>query len=430
MMSSTSRSRWAAALVILVWARTVLPNVITSFTVTKVATSANAASAAAGSALADTLDHRLRQLILALAIVIIIVSARGAVLRQPLALAVVILPWIYIVFRDEYNSYSTGLSNVMIYPLIAIAIWMLRPPMKSLQVLGYLTGALAIGSIAMGLFFPAAGILQSVDLGTATLNKQILGSGVLIGPFISENVLGQFLSLGAASIFLIERKWWRWTLFASVVYAVVWSSARGSIAALSAVVIVALLMRAVTPPLRSAVGFLLGIAVLAVGVVIPLVTTNPTAFTNRATIWQASLHSWSSNKLVGLGSNWFARQLASSQNIANTASQAHNEFIQMLATGGIVLVSLVALLCLVLLSSAAWTATLGEFFPIEFVVSYFAAFWFEQSLGFVDQPYLFPLTVVPLSFVLFAVPRVAPAANATEPPRVGATGYSPEFAPL
>jgi hypothetical protein len=428
MMTTASRSRWATALVLLVWLRTVLPRVVSSFTTTKVAMSTNAAASAPTSGVADSLDHRLRLLILGLAIIIIIISARGAVLAHPFALAALLLPWLYIVFRDEYNAYSAGISNILVYPAIAIAIWMLRPPMQSLQVLGYLTGALAIGSIAMGLFTPHAGILQSATLGTAALDKQIFSSGVLVGPFTTENALGHVLAIGAPTVLLIRRPAWRWLLLAATAYAVLWTSARGSIATLIVFAVVVLAMTVTSPRTRAFVGSSLGIAVLAVVVITPLVARNPTAFTNRGLIWQQSLSAWAADRPFGLGSDWYSRQLASSQIVANTASQGHNEYVHLLATGGIVLVALVAILCVTLLNSAGTSARLGELFPIEFVVPYFAAFWLEQGLGFIDQNYLFPVTIVPLAFILFAIPRRQDTSTAdSEATASPVRAYEPEY---
>ncbi|MDR1998763.1 MAG: O-antigen ligase family protein, partial [Frankiaceae bacterium] len=210
------------------------------------------------------------------------------------------------------------------------------------------------------------------------------------------------LSIGAPTVLLIERRRLRWALFAVVGAAVLWSSSRNSIVTMAVLVLVAAAARGAQARMRPLVGAAAGAAALAVVVLTPLVVSNPASFTNRGLIWQQSLLAWADNPLFGLGSNWYATQLTSSSVIASSVTQGHNQFIHALTTGGAVLVLLTAALCGALLLSAARSAARGSLFGVWYVVAYFASFWLEPGLTFADQDYAFPVTIVPIAFVLFA----------------------------
>lgn len=411
MTSDRTRTLVAGILIGAFWVRSVLPSVITSYTTTKT----QRRDAQQASASAVSISHLLLLMTLAIALAIIVLCLPGARLRQPLTLAALLLPCFYLYFRDGYSGFSSGMTNTLFFPAAAIAIWLLRPPLDSLRILGYLIGILAVGSLAMGVLTPTAGLLQG-DGTEATLDKQIFSSGVLVGPFENGNVLGHLLSIGAPAILLIRRRMTRRILMAATVLAVLWAASRNSLITLAVLLLVVVMVRRVPSTLRVFVSCSLGVLMLVVGVVLPLVSTDPTSFTNRVLIWQNSFDSWQDNPVFGLGSNWYDAQLGSATRIASSATQGHNEFVHVLTTGGMVLVVLVGILCVTMLAQAARRAASGVFFPIEYVVPFFTAFWFELSLSFISQDYAYPVTVVPIAFALFAPAGSAPVASSSSSP--------------
>ncbi|MBK6873153.1 MAG: hypothetical protein IPG94_17795 [Kineosporiaceae bacterium] len=97
-------------------------------------------------------------------------------------LLVLLLPWVYQVTRDLYEPAPPRLGLV-VYPVIVITMWVLRPRLEQLSTLGYLIGLTAALSLVLAVAWPTKGILVSAAGTVVTPDKQILPWGILIGPF-------------------------------------------------------------------------------------------------------------------------------------------------------------------------------------------------------------------------------------------------------
>ena len=145
---------------------------------------------------------------------------------------------------------------------------------------------------------------------------------------------------------------------------------------------------------------LLGIA-FAAGCILPLITHNPAAFTNRGYIWQASHAAWAQDPLFGNGSNWFSVIGSSSASLGPTWFHAHNQFLQLLVTGGVVLAVLAGVLIVTAMTGAARLAARGHLVGVSWLAALAGTCVFEVSLVIVDNSLLFPVAVLPLLFILF-----------------------------
>jgi hypothetical protein len=146
--------------------------------------------------------------------------------------------------------------------------------------------------------------------------------------------------MGLPSILLIPRRRIRGTLAGLSVLALVWSSSRGSLLALGMMILAVLLLKLFKRH-RFGAGLLIVLAAMALVCVLPFLTHDPTAYTNRGHIWQQSLLAWSVDEVWGLGSAWYALVGASSEALGATVFHGHNQLVQLLVTGGYALAFLV-----------------------------------------------------------------------------------------
>jgi O-antigen ligase len=354
------------------------------------------------TALAARADKLLTYGEMLFALAILVIFGRTARVTKASGLILLLLPWAYLVCRDAYEGNLVD-RRQFAYPLVIIGIWALRPRVADLRILGYLVAATASLSLFMGFVVPSAGILRSADTAAVVQeDKQILGQGILLGPFNQGNQLGSYLVVGIAAVGCIASRRWRWLMVAACAYALLWSSSRSSLATLAAVAIAVILLDAVGRRARPALGVGLVAAVAVAACVTPLLTRDPEAFTNRGFIWTQVLKAWGSNPVFGLGTDWFAKTAASSDAFANSAYDAHNQFLQLLATGGIVLAALVGLLLLDVTAAAVALARRGNLFGLYFLIVVVGAGWLEASFGFVDRNQMTAVAILPMAFLLFA----------------------------
>ena len=400
------------------WASVVVPALSQTLTTVKYRVSV-------GANVADTrvtawLDLALTLSLVLICVFFLITRVDQLPTRGRFALVLILAPWAYQTSRDLYVGISPKLGGLL-YPLIALTIWMLRPALSELRVLGYLTGLTAIGSIALGALFPRQGIYSSQAGTTITPVKEILHIGILVGPFPNGNNLGQFLVLGLPWVLLIRSRTVKAVIVASTAFALLWTSARSSLAVMG-VGAAALVLLAITPRARRhAVALLMPGIAAAVVIALPLITTSYTAFTNRGYIWRSSLEFWAADPWFGLGSDWYSTSGKYSEGIGSTAFHGHNEFVQLLVLGGLVNLFLVGLMFVMLAwAGAAWVAPGRRFLPSVYLTMLLLSGALEVSFSFVHRSFLMPVTLPVLAFIAFGSrdePELPPVrAPATEDP--------------
>ena len=113
-------------------------------------------------------------------------------------------PWVYIQVRDWLSIDPFRLASLA-YPLPVVAVWLLRPGLRQLRLLGYLVGVVAVISVVLGLVLPSHAIFRDAAGAVITEDKNLLPWGMLIGIYTHGNSLGQFLALGIPMVTLIRR---------------------------------------------------------------------------------------------------------------------------------------------------------------------------------------------------------------------------------
>jgi O-antigen ligase len=391
-----------AVLIVLTWLAVVLPRMVQSLTAPKHETLVN--DDIPYSAATAFLSHLLTVLVIGWCVVVIARRSTDLPTDRRRVLVILLAPWIYLITRDVYAGVHFHLQDLE-YPAIVIAVWVLRPPIRKLVLLGYLAGVLALISLLMGIFLKAKGLYHASSGDLVPLDKEILPWGVLVGPLTSENNLGQVLVLGLPLIGLARNRTVRWAVIVLTTYTIVWTASRSSIAALAVGGIIAVVLQV---PWRRARPALAAIMLLAAGLVmiaIPVSTSDGTDFSNRGYIWITSLRAWSQHRVFGLGSQWYSSLARYEEGLGGAAFHGHNTFVQMVIMGGAVGLILVAAMAVVSLGSAVRWVGRGFNVPAVLLGTFFVSATLEWSFAFYDRDFLLAVTVLPMAMVLFA-PRV------------------------
>jgi O-Antigen ligase len=391
--------RLETALIVLIGAWFLIPRTIQTLKTTKSVHTAVGAEASY-TGLASAAQRGLFYLTIGFCLWIIVLLWRRSPSRGGLTLIVFLLPWAYFVIRDLYAQQRP--ENIWeLMPVLAVAIWMLRPRIARLEVLGYVVGVTIVISLLVGIVLPAHGIQRNAGGAFVAEDKQILPWGLLTGIFSDANSLGQFIAMGLPAVMLIRARRWRIVIALCCLFALVWCASRGSMYAVALAIVVYLVVSRTRAHSRAFVACLLLSIAFAAGCILPLITHNPAAFTNRGYIWQASQGAFAQHPLFGNGSNWFSVIGSSSASLGPTVFHAHNQFLQLLVTGGVVLAVLVGILIVAAMTGGARLAVRGHLFGVSWLAALAGTCVFEVSLVIVDNSLFFPVAVLPLLFILF-----------------------------
>ena len=332
---------------------------------------------------------------------VVLLGVRRLPWSRVVPLALVLAAWLATVVPLVVAGRPPRLT-ALIVPAVATALWAARPQRGHVEMLGYLTGALAAVSIVLGLALPRAAIFVRSELVEG--EKPVSSLGILAGVLSTGNLLGLALAMGLAAVLFVRRAAHRWTMIALVLVAVVWSASRTSLVALAAVGLAALGLVLVRDKGRFAAWWLAVVAACAIA--LPFVTRAPTAFTNRGGYWIASLESWRSSPWLGHGADFFKQIALGDENLGGHAYHAHNQVVHVLVTGGLVLAG-IALAVLILLGVRAvrW-ARRGFTWPVLVLTALAVTASFEVTIGLVDRLVCVPFVLVPLGLVAFADPEL------------------------
>jgi O-antigen ligase len=331
---------------------------------------------------------------------LVVLGARAAPWRRWPLLALLLLPWVVVV-AVGFADGSRPAAMTVLYPAVVTTAWVLQLSWRVVPVLGWLTAATAGLSIVAGLVVPDLARYQ--DYAGADAEKA--GPfGILAGLLPSGNNLGLALAVGIPSV-LALRGAGRIVAGSLVLVALGWSYSRGAWLT-AAVVLVAALVLALVPLRRRGLVAGLGVGlVAAVAVALPLVTTSSTAMANRGGYWVAGREEFAQAPLLGHGWDFYDQLARSSDDLGGYAYHAHNQVMQLLVTGGLVLVAVVGALLVVGAVRAVRAAALGDSWPALTVAAIVAAGIVEVPFGVVDRAMYWPYVVVPLCVVLLGRPR-------------------------
>lgn len=328
---------------------------------------------------------------------------------------VVLAPWLFLLTRDIYADFWPTPDSVL-YVVVVLALAALRPHPRVLILLGALVVLTAIIAIAFGFLLPDAGLAHDAEgVQVDRPEKAVFPSlGLLRGMFTAENSTGIYLSIGFASVAMLPRWWLRLPGLAIVGFALSWSSARNSMVAAGCMLLVGAVVWVLAEfgwhRAASAVARLTAGAAVVAMCVVPLVGWlspggwDADAFTGRGAIWNGSLTEWSSQAfLFGSGSDWYRRAAQSdTSSLVTGAYTGHNEFVHLLATGGVMLAffavgSLLVQMYVITVPRSRYLA-IGAMLVTGIAIGG----WLEVPLAYVDWSINWTVTVVPLAVLFFA----------------------------
>jgi hypothetical protein len=312
------------------------------------------------------------------------------------ALFVMVLPWIYLVVRDLFVAESPTLPT-LVYPVVVFTLWVLKPDVDTLGLIGYLAGAAALLSLLLAVVLPSKGLFVTSTGALVNEDKNILPWGSLVGFLTHANNLGQFLAVSVPLICAIRRPAHRYPLLLITLFALVWTSFLAvGIAALAAAAI------AIVPwAVRHAMAVTVAAVPFVAGCLLPWFVHDPEAFSNRGLIWMQSALWWRESEWFGLGANWFGDVGQTSQRISATAFHGHNQLMHFLVTGGLVLALAVAVQLVFVIVRAGRLAGQGTMVGAVYLAALAGTCVLEKSFAIVDNTLMFPVVVLPLAVIAF-----------------------------
>lgn len=407
-----TRDAAAVLLIVVLWCRAIGARVALSFTAEKVYVPVG--QDPIWPAAADVVSKGFFLLALAICVGIILFRINDVTRPGLWRLGVLLAPWLAILLRQLYSGSPT--AEGVLYLVVVLALAALQPSPRVLRVLGALVVLTAIVAIAFGFLLPDAGRVHDAEGNLQDRpDKAVFASlGLLQGMFTAENVLGLYLSMGMAAVAMLPRWWLRLPGFAIVGFAISWSSARNSMFAAGLVLLLGGVVWALTEFGRrraasavarlAAVGAVVMMCTLPLSGWLSLSEWDDEAYTGRGVIWNGSLSEWSSRSLLfGLGRDWYERVARSETSpLASGAFQGHNQFVQWLTTGGILLAFIAVAWLLV--QAFAITVPASRYLPIAamLVTGMAVSGWLEVPMGFIDNSVFWTVTVVPLTVLFLA----------------------------
>ena len=394
----------AGVLFVLVTAWAVLPKVVQTVTASKYRLRVDEAEPPPTAYTALVTDL-LTAALLGFCLLVVLDGLRRNPRRGLLGVTLLLAPWAWVQVRGFTLDLLPRVSD-LVYPAVVVAVWVVRPGLRHLRLLGYLAGAVAVVAVLVGVLLPEKGLFRALDGNVITSEKAVLPSGVLVGIFTHGNILGQYLLLGLPLIALVPRPVVRTALLAVALLGLVWSAARSSVGGAAALALVAAVLSLLPPARRAVPGRLVVWAALGLVLVLPFVTTTPGAFTNRGGIWVVSLAHWRDHPWVGNGTDFYTRIAQTTGDLGGTVYHGHNEVVQLLVTGGVVLAVLTALLVLAAVQRATRTPG-GVQVGVALALALAGASLLEVSLQFESGGLFLPVLLLPLATLLVGEPLLA-----------------------
>lgn len=401
-------ARVAVVLTVLLWLRTVADAVVLSLTTQK--HFVGISDSALRTPAADLTAKVFTLLTLAVAGAVVVARVNDLTRVGVGRLGLFVLPWLYMLARDVYTGHFDP-GPALAYILVVLALAVLDPGRAVLATVGVLSGLTAVLALGFGLFLPESGILHEAT-GEMRVSEKALfpGAGLLQGPFTSENTLAQCLVLGLPFLLFVRPRGLAGVLGLASGLALLWSSSRGGLLTAAVVLLVGavllVLVRAGLPRVVQVVAIGCVAVLSLVGAVLALLPWPREAFTERGLIWRGSADAWlGQNEWFGLGTQWFARvgQTASTP-LNDAAHHAHNQFLHLGVTGGLVMVVLatVWLWSVVLVSTSPHSPMQAQ--AALYLVAVVVCGYLEVPVGFVDRWQYFSVTLVPLAVAYFGAP--------------------------
>lgn len=283
----------------------------------------------------------------------------------------------------------SDLVKVVLANTVVLALWNTGASIAELKWLPIIVSGIGVYSLIGGFVIPDYMMYNIVS------EKALVAGWELAGPFGHGNVLGMYCAVAFALVPLVPGTRWR-ILCAAILFATVVASASRTAVIATVIVLMwwALCYFRQIFSIRLA-GTVAASCSAAAMLVIPFLDWDPHAFTDRASIWFASLGVWQDSPLVGLGVNWF---MTDAQSTGNTAAWAyvgtgHNLAIDTLVKSGLVGIAVLAPIVIgAILAARALRVTSQQIAFFGFLMAFFVAATTEAVWALLPNLQLFPIS--------------------------------------
>ncbi|WP_158437804.1 O-antigen ligase family protein [Naasia lichenicola] len=400
----------AVAVIVAMFALVFVPNIIQKFL-------GGASARIVGASVVDSAQASLTRTIISLVAIILCVylivrrQRRSASTAPAVAgIVVLLIPWLLLTVFDFFGHRIIPSPQSLLYPLLCVAIWRARLGESGLRVIARCAIAVAAISVILGSMFPNSG-LETITTGQFIASeKALLFGSLLSGVYFSGNNLGQFLVLLLPLMLYLKTRFGRVLGVVLVVFAIVWTGSRSSLITMIVIAVLALLLVLIdSDTSRRRLAWVVGTIALIVSLLVPFFFSGDArAFTGRGHIWATTLSYVAESPILGMGSRWFTVITGTDSDFGSTANQyvfhAHNQWLQLLATGGVVLSIAVLAMLFIAMKLAIRSASHRSMPAALYIVAFLLSGILELNLGFVDRAILWPSALLPLA-VIVSMPK-------------------------
>lgn len=274
-----------------------------------------------------------------------ITFVRGVVIRSPIY-SPLVLAGLLVVITDMSSSFAgaSTMGSPRIVALFALFLGASVLPRGAGAKLGIAAVGLSVALVS-GFMLP---LYYSNAFRVCRADKCGPLGNLYFGLTTGENIIGLIVAAAIPAVFLAFRSSTKWFLASYLLLVVFISGSRTSLQTAILVFGLAFVLAVAKKGQahKWAVRLTSGVAVagLAVGIILPHLDLNPTAFTNRAYLWQLANQQLSESPFVGFGALVWGDQVSGGLISRDEAYSVHNQWLDLLYTSGI----LGAILCVVI----------------------------------------------------------------------------------
>ncbi|AFM16085.1 lipid A core-O-antigen ligase-like enyme [Mycolicibacterium chubuense NBB4] len=281
------------------------------------------------------------------------------------------------------------LPKIALANLFVLALWKTGASIDELKWVPIIVAGIGVYSLIGGLIIPDYMMYNIVS------EKAIIGGWELAGPFGHGNVLGMYCAVAFSLVPLIPGRRWQVVCGMILFTTALASASRTAVIASVLVALWWLICR-----FRSVISIrFVGTVFVSAGVsamlVLPFLNWDPHAFTDRASVWAASLGVWQHSPLVGLGVNWFLTDAKYSANVAVWAyvGTGHNLVVDTLVKSGVIgVVILAPVLVTAIVAARALRLTNQQIALFGYLGAFFVAAATEAVWALLPNLQLFPIS--------------------------------------
>jgi O-antigen ligase len=284
--------------------------------------------------LASNITAALAAAIAAIACAILVLHLRDRTPAPFWSLLVVLLPWFAFAVLPLTSDVEAPAQQIVLYPLIVLAIWASRPGMELVRTIGLFVALTAGLSLLLGLLGPGLVVFAQYS---AVPEKAVIGETLLAGPYSHSNQLAIVLALGLPAVLQLLKTPTKVLSTLVVLSALVWTASRTALVVAAIVLIAHVVVKnSKTSKGASLLAGAGAIGLAAVVVGLPFLNSDSDAFAARGAIWQYGLHKWREDPLVGSGPDVFRSLNETTYALGFFPTHGHNMLVESLATGGLI----------------------------------------------------------------------------------------------